>query len=100
MANFAIDLLSFISYLLSLYIYVLFAAVILSWLMAFNIVNPRNPVVGTVGQVLYRVTEPVLGPIRNLMPNLGGIDISPLIVILLIYLLQSVIIPNLQRSML
>jgi YggT family protein len=99
MARFVIDLLSFISYLLTLYVYVLIAAAVMSWLIAFNVVNPRSPVVSTVGQFLYRVTEPVLRPIRNILPNLGGIDISPVIVILIIIFLQNVIIPNLQRSL-
>jgi YggT family protein len=99
MAKFVIDLLSFISYLLTLYVYVLIAAAVMSWLIAFNIVNPRSPVVSMVGQFLYRITEPVLRPIRNILPNLGGIDISPVIVILIIIFLQNVIIPNLQRSL-
>jgi len=100
MARFFIDLLTFISYLLTLYVYILIAAAVMSWLIAFNVVNPRSPVVGVVGQFLYHVTEPVLRPIRNLLPNLGGIDISPVIVILLIIFIQNVIIPNLQRAML
>jgi YggT family protein len=100
MAKFLIDLLSFISYLLTIYVYILIAAAVMSWLIAFNIVNARSPAVGMVGQFLYRVTEPVLRPLRNILPNLGGIDISPVIVILIIVFLQNVIIPNLQRSLL
>lgn len=92
-----IELLSFISYLLTLYVYVLFAAAIMSWLLAFNVVNPRSPVVAMVGEFLYRITEPVLRPVRRMMPNLGGIDISPVIVILIIVFIQNVIIPNLMR---
>jgi YggT family protein len=94
-----LELLAFISYLLTLYIYILFAAVILSWLMVFNVVNPRNRFVAMVADFLYRITEPVLRPIRNLMPNLGGIDISPLIVILIIFFIQSVVIPNLAKAL-
>ena len=67
-----------------LFIYVLIASAILSWLVAFNVVNVRNPIVSQVGEVLYRITEPVLRPIRNLLPNLGGVDISPIILILLL----------------
>ena len=92
-----IELLSFISYLLTLYVYILFAAAIMSWLIAFNVVNPRNQVVRMLGEFLYRITEPVLRPVRNILPNLGGIDISPVIVILLIVFIQNVIIPNLAR---
>jgi YggT family protein len=71
-----------ISTLIWLYIYVLIAAAVLSWLLAFNVVNPRNQFVAMVGDFLYRVTEPALRPIRSVMPDLGGIDISPVILIL------------------
>ena len=67
-----------------LFIYVLIASAVLSWLVAFNVVNVRNPIVAQIGEVLYRVTEPILRPIRNLLPNLGGVDISPIILILLL----------------
>ena len=99
MARFIIDLLTFISYLLTLYVYILIAAAVMSWLIAFNIVNPRSPVVGVVGQFLYHVTEPVLRPIRNLLPNLGGIDISPLIVIVIIWFIQLVVLPVVLRML-
>ena len=92
-----IELLAFISYLLTLYIYILIAAVILSWLVAFNIVNPYNQFVRMISEFLHRITEPVLGPIRNMLPNLGGLDISPLIVILIIIFIQSVLIPNIAK---
>ena len=52
---------------------------IFSWLVAFNVVNTRNHVVAMIGDFLYRITEPALRPIRNVLPNLGGIDISPVI---------------------
>jgi YggT family protein len=74
--------------LLDLYMYVIIAAVILSWLIAFNVVNTRNQIVAMIADYLYRITEPVFRPIRNLLPNLGGIDFSPLIVLLIIYLLK------------
>ena len=94
-----LELLGFISLLLTLYIYVLFAAAIMSWLIAFNVVNPRNQFVAMLGDFLFRITEPVLRPIRNLLPNLGGIDISPVIVILVIVFIQSVILPILARAL-
>ena len=86
-----VELFAFISYLLQLYIYILIAAAVLSWLVAFNVVNVRNPIVASIGEFLYRITEPVLRPIRNALPSMGGIDISPVIVILIIIFLQSVI---------
>ena len=83
---------------LQLYIYLLIAAAVLSWLIAFNVVNMRNQFVAMVADFLYRITEPALRPIRNFMPNLGGIDISPIILILIIIFIQLVIsmyiIPN------
>ena len=78
--------------LITLYIWILIANAVLSWLVAFNVVNARNQFVSMVGDFLYRVTEPVLRPIRNIMPNLGGIDISPVIVILIIILLKDIIV--------
>jgi YggT family protein len=93
-----LELLGFISLLLTLYIYVLFAAAIMSWLIAFNVVNPRNQFVAMVADFLYRITEPVLRPVRAFMPNLGGIDISPVVVILVIVFIQSVILTNLAKA--
>jgi YggT family protein len=65
--------------------------VVFTWLVAFNVVNTRNQFVATVGEFLYRITEPALRPIRAIMPNLGGIDISPIILWLLIILIERVI---------
>ena len=76
-------------YALSLYWWVIIASAIFSWLYAFNVVNPRNQVVGTIGNMLYRLTEPVLRPIRRFMPDLGGVDISPIIVLLVTFFLQQ-----------
>jgi YggT family protein len=77
---------------LQIYVWLLIAAAILSWLVAFNVVNTRNQVVATVGEFLYRITEPALRPIRNILPNLGGIDVSPVVLILLIFFIESVIV--------
>ncbi len=83
---------------LEIYIWLLIASAILSWLIAFNVVNTRNQFVSMIGEFLYRITEPALRPIRNVMPNLGGIDISPIILILIIifirYCIALYIIPN------
>ena len=77
---------------LQLYIWLLSAQAVLSWLIAFNVVNTRNQFVAMVWDFLYRITEPALGPIRRLLPNLGGIDISPVILILLIIFIERVIV--------
>lgn len=84
-------LLDVILVVLQLYVWLLIAAAVLSWLVAFNVVNPYNSFVRNVGEFLYRITEPVLGPIRRMLPDLGGIDLSPMVVILLIFFLQQVI---------
>ena len=80
------------------YIYIIVAAAVMSWLIAFNVVNVRNQFVGMVADFLYRITEPALRPIRNLLPNLGGIDISPVILIFILiffrYVILLYIIPN------
>ena len=73
-----------IDQILSIYEWLLIASVVLSWLVNFNVINRNNRFVHQVGEFLFRITEPVLRPIRNLLPNMGGIDISPIIVILLI----------------
>ncbi len=77
---------------LNLYVWIVIAAAIFSWLIAFNIVNTRNQFVSMVGEALWRLTEPALRPIRRFLPNLGGIDISPIILLLLIFLIQRVIV--------
>jgi YggT family protein len=77
---------------LDIYIWLLIAAAVLSWLVAFNVVNTRNQVVAMVGDFLYRITEPVLRPIRNFLPNLGGIDVSPVVLILIIILIKDIIV--------
>lgn len=83
---------------LEMYIWLLIAAAVLSWLVAFNVVNTRNPVVHMIGDFVYRITEPALRPIRNMLPNLGGIDVSPVILILIIiffrYCIALYILPN------
>jgi YggT family protein len=85
-------LLEVIIYLLWAYWYVVIAAVILSWLIAFNVVNTRNQIVAMIADFLYRLTEPVFRPIRQFMPNLGGIDFSPLIVLLILYIIERSIV--------
>ncbi len=84
-------LLDVVLIVLQLYVWLLIASAVLSWLIAFNVVNTRNQFVATVGEFLYRITEPLLRPIRNMLPNLGGLDISPIILILIIFLIQRII---------
>ena len=86
------SILTIILLVLDLYVWLLIAAAILSWLVAFNVVNSRNQFVAMIGDFLFRVTEPVLRPIRNMLPSLGGIDVSPVVLILIIILIKDVIV--------
>ena len=86
------SILNVILIVLDLYIWLLIAAAVLSWLVAFNVVNARNQFVAMVGDFLFRITEPVLRPIRNMLPSLGGIDVSPVVVILIIILIKDIIV--------
>ena len=77
--------------LINIYIWVLIASAVLSWLVAFNVVNPRNPVVMQIGEALWRLTEPVLAPIRSFLPNLGGLDLSPLVLIIALFFVRNLL---------
>lgn len=76
---------------IQLYIWVVIAGAVLSWLIAFNVVNTQNRFVYTIADVLYRLTEPALRPIRRFLPELGGLDLSPIVLILGLILLQDII---------
>jgi YggT family protein len=92
-----IELLNFISYLISLYTYVVIAAVIMSWLIGFNVINPYNPFVRSLWQAVTAVTEPLLKPIRRMLPDMGGLDLSPIVLLLACYFVQSVVLTNFAK---
>ncbi len=77
---------------IDLYIWVIIISAVLSWLVAFNVINTQNRFVYTVVDILWRLTEPALRPIRSVLPNLGGIDISPVILILLLLFIRDLIV--------
>jgi YggT family protein len=77
--------------ILQMYTYVIIIVAIMSWLIAFNVINIYNDFVRSIWTALNALTEPVLRPIRRMLPNLGGLDISPVIVILVIFLIQDII---------
>ena len=85
---------------INIYIWIVLGSVILSWLVAFNVVNTHNRFVFVIGDVLHKLTEPVLAPIRRLIPNIGGIDLSPLVLILLLMFLQNLVVRDLARAVL
>jgi YggT family protein len=76
---------------IDLYIWVVIVAAVMSWLIAFGVVNTYNRLVYTINDFLFRVTEPALRPLRRFLPNLGGIDISPVVLILLLYFIEMVL---------
>ena len=76
---------------LDFYVWALIIGAVLSWLVAFGVVNPYNRVVHVVGDFLARITEPLLAPIRRHLPSMGGMDLSPLVLIFALYFLQSFI---------
>ena len=84
-----IALANLVNAVITIYIWLLIASAILSWLVTFNVVNTRNRFVYVVGDFLYRITEPALRPIRRVLPNLGGIDLSPVVLILILFFLRD-----------
>ncbi len=75
--------------------FIVIAHVILSWLVAFEVVNTRQPIVSQIGRTLYQLTEPMLRPIRKVLPDMGGIDLSPIVLLFGIWALQIVVNRNL-----
>ena len=84
-------ILGIVSTILWLYMWLLIVSVVMSWLYSFNVVNTSNRFVYAIGYFTHRLTEPVLAPIRRFIPNLGSIDLSPLILLLAIVFLRNVI---------
>jgi YggT family protein len=84
-------LLDVVFLVLRLYSYIIIAMAILSWLLAFDVINFRNQLVRSIWNFLNAVTEPALRPIRRILPNLGGVDISPIILLLLLFLVEDII---------
>lgn len=82
---------------LSIFTWILIGSAIFSWLYAFNVINSSNRFVATLGQFFYNVTEPVLRPIRRFMPDLGGIDISPIILLLIIFFIRQFLLTSVLR---
>ena len=78
---------------ISIYIWILIASAILSWLVAFNVINTYNDFVRQLLYALDRITEPLYRPIRKIMPDFGALDLSPMVVLLLIYILRQIILP-------
>jgi YggT family protein len=87
-------LIGIIDFILAIVMYVIFAQVILSWLVVFNVINLHSPAVRSIVGALERITAPIYRPIRRLLPDFGGLDFSPLVVILVIILIRSKVLPG------
>jgi YggT family protein len=85
------DLLNIVFWVIDIYVYIIVAAVIMSWLIAFGVVNRYQPIVQQINDLLLRLTEPALRPIRRFMPSLGGLDITPIILIIGLQFLKQLI---------
>ena len=85
------SLLWLISTVINLYVWCIILSAIMSWLIAFNVVNTQNRIVYIIGDTLHRITDPLLRRIRRFMPNLGGIDVSPIILILILFFIRSLL---------
>jgi YggT family protein len=89
-----------IDQVIGLYITLVIVQVVLSWLVTFNVINTGNRFVYMVGDFLYRITEPALKPIRRLLPNMGGIDLSPVVLILGLYFLRVLLLRDVMPAFL
>ncbi len=85
---------------LGIYTWILIGSAVFSWLYAFNVVNSRNAFVASLGDFLYRATEPALRPLRRIIPNLGGIDVSPIVLLLIIFFLRRLIWTSIAPALL
>lgn len=88
------SILQLILTIIEIYTWIVIASAVFSWLYAFNVVNPRNQFIAMIGNALYRMTEPALRPIRNILPDLGGLDLSPLVLLLGLFFVRLLIVNN------
>jgi YggT family protein len=93
-----IILLRILQVLLNLVWWIIVIQAVLSWLIAFNVINTSNDMVRSIWTALQRMTEPLYRPIRRILPDFGALDLSPLVVLLIIYILQSVVIPSIYEQ--
>ena len=94
-----IALLSIISLLLTVLTWIIVIQAILSWLVAFNVINTHNDFVRQLLYALDRMTEPMYRPIRRILPDFGALDLSPMVVLLILYILRTIVIPSIAMSL-
>ncbi|MBN8817264.1 MAG: YggT family protein [Sphingomonas sp.] len=95
----AFALLETLMILLNVAWWIIIVQAILSWLIAFNVINTSNDIVRSIWIALDKLTEPLYRPIRRVMPDLGALDLSPMVVLLIIIILQRAVVPALAQSM-
>ena len=88
-----------ITSIIDIYVIILIASIVLHWLIFFNVINTSNRFVYVIGEFLYKATEPVLAPIRRVLPNLGGLDLSPIVVFLALYFIRNLIVFDLAPAL-
>jgi YggT family protein len=93
LTSFVLMLLNIVSLLLTLFTFVIFIQAIMSWLIAFNVISTYNDFVRSLWTALNRITEPVYAPIRRMLPNFGALDLTPIVVLLILYILNNYFIP-------
>ncbi len=91
-------LLELVNTVITIYIWIIIIQVILSWLVAFKVVNTGNRAIYVIGDALFRLTEPVMKPIRKVMPAIGGFDLAPMVVILLLIFIRTFVTVDIGRS--
>lgn len=94
-----ITLLQIVQVLLNVLWWIIVIQAVLSWLIAFNVINTSNDFVRSLWEGLRRITEPLYRPIRKILPDFGALDLSPLVVLLLVFILSSIVIPNIMMSL-
>ena len=88
------SLVQILLFIINIVWFIVIAHVIMSWLIGFNVLNRQQPLVWQIWTGLERVLEPIYGPIRRVLPNMGGLDLSPLVLIVILYALQTIIVRN------
>ncbi len=93
-----VTLIQILMVLLNVVWWIIVVQAVMSWLIAFNVINTYNPTVRSIWHALDRITEPLYRPIRRIMPDFGALDLSPMVVLLLLYILSNIVLPNILAS--
>ena len=94
-----ITLLQIVQVLLNVLWWIIVIQAVLSWLIAFNVINTSNDFVRSLWEGLRRLTEPLYRPIRKVLPDFGALDLSPIVVLLIVFILSNIVIPNIMMSL-